>query len=159
MSLGAALILICMAVAWFLPAAVSSRAAGCRAVSHPREQPRRPKTEASDRTVALDEDTVTALRAYRKRQAAERLAAGEACIDNGFVFTDEIGRPLHPQQVSDHFYQLAFQVGLPPVRLHDLRRGAASHRRRHCHFRPSRKDLATFVRAGCATADSKNGAR
>jgi hypothetical protein len=43
-----------------------------------------------------------------------------------FVFTDEIGRPLHPQQVSDQFYLLVFQVGLPPVRLHDLRRGAAS---------------------------------
>ncbi|MET9249165.1 tyrosine-type recombinase/integrase [Nonomuraea sp. NPDC003709] len=86
----------------------------------------RPKTEASDRTIALDEDTVTALRAHRKRQAAERLAAGEAWTNSGFVFTDEIGRPLHPQQVSDHFYQLAFQVGLPPVRLHDLRHGAAS---------------------------------
>ncbi|MBF8193042.1 site-specific integrase [Nonomuraea sp. K274] len=86
----------------------------------------RPKTDASDRTIALDEDTVTALRGHRKRQAAERLAAGEAWTNSGFVFTDEIGRPLHPQQVSDHFYQLAFQVGLPPVRLHDLRHGAAS---------------------------------
>jgi integrase len=86
----------------------------------------RPKTEASDRTIALDEDTVTALRAHRKRQATERLAAGEAWTDSGFVFTDEVGAPLHPQQVSDQFYQLAFQVGLPPVRLHDLRHGAAS---------------------------------
>ncbi|MCA2227378.1 tyrosine-type recombinase/integrase [Nonomuraea aurantiaca] len=80
----------------------------------------KPKTEASDRTIALDEDTVTALRAHRKRQAAERLAAGEAWTNSEFVFTDEIGRPLHPQQVSDQFYQLAFLVGLPPVRLHDL---------------------------------------
>ncbi|MEU8324718.1 tyrosine-type recombinase/integrase [Nonomuraea sp. NPDC048881] len=63
----------------------------------------RPKTEASDRTIALDEDTVTALRAHRKRQAAERLIAGEAWADSGFVFTDEIGLPLHPQQVSDQF--------------------------------------------------------
>ncbi|MFI6530807.1 tyrosine-type recombinase/integrase [Nonomuraea sp. NPDC050547] len=86
----------------------------------------KPKTEASDRTVALDDDTVTALRAHRKAQAAERLVAGEAWVDSGFVFTDEIGRPLHPQQVSDQFYLLAFQVGLPPVRLHDLRHGAAT---------------------------------
>ncbi|WP_246266465.1 site-specific integrase [Nonomuraea typhae] len=86
----------------------------------------KPKTEASDRTIALDADTVAALRAHRKRQAAERLAAGEAWTETGFVFTDEIGRPLHPQQVSDQFYLLAFQVGLPPVRLHDLRHGAAS---------------------------------
>ncbi|MFE0147694.1 tyrosine recombinase XerC [Nonomuraea sp. NPDC059007] len=86
----------------------------------------KPKTEASDRTIALDDDTVTALRAHRKAQAAERLAAGEAWVDSGFVFTDEIGRPLHPQQVSDQFYVLAFHVGLPPVRLHDLRHGAAT---------------------------------
>ncbi|GAA1771494.1 Putative prophage phiRv2 integrase [Nonomuraea coxensis DSM 45129] len=86
----------------------------------------RPKTEASDRTIALDADTVTALRAHRKRQAAERLAAGEAWMDSGFVFTDEIGRALHPQQVSDQFYLLSFRAGLPPVRLHDLRHGAAS---------------------------------
>ncbi|MGW2157566.1 tyrosine-type recombinase/integrase [Nonomuraea sp. NPDC001699] len=33
---------------------------------------------------------------------------------------------MHPQQVSDQFYLLAFQAGLPPVRLHDLRHGAAS---------------------------------
>ncbi|WP_103960934.1 tyrosine-type recombinase/integrase [Nonomuraea solani] len=76
--------------------------------------------------MALDEDTVTALRAHRKRQAAERLAAGEAWTDSEFVFPDEIGRPLHPQQVGDQFYRLAFHVGLPPVRLHDLRHGAAS---------------------------------
>ncbi|SDJ18840.1 hypothetical protein [Nonomuraea jiangxiensis] len=63
----------------------------------------RPKTEASDRTIALDEDTISALRAPRKRQAAERPAAGEAWTNSGFVFTDEMGRPLHPQQVSDHF--------------------------------------------------------
>ncbi|MEU6997394.1 tyrosine-type recombinase/integrase [Nonomuraea sp. NPDC046570] len=86
----------------------------------------RPKTEASDRTIALDADTVTALRAHRKRQAAERLAAGGAWTESGFAFTDEIGRPLQPQQVSDQFYLLAFEVGLPPVRLHDLRHGAAS---------------------------------
>ncbi|MEV4581530.1 tyrosine-type recombinase/integrase [Nonomuraea jabiensis] len=86
----------------------------------------KPKTEASDRVIALDADTVTALRNHRKAQAVERLAAGEAWVDSGFVFTDEIGRPLHPQHVSDRFYLLSYEAGLPPVRLHDLRHGAAS---------------------------------
>jgi hypothetical protein len=45
-------------------------------------------------------------------QAAERLIAGEAWTDSGFVFTDEIGRPLHPQQVSDQFYLQAFSLDL-----------------------------------------------
>ncbi|MFC7107046.1 tyrosine-type recombinase/integrase [Nonomuraea rubra] len=86
----------------------------------------KPKTEASDRTIALDADTVTALRGHRKAQAAERLAAGETWVDSGFIFTDEIGRPLHPQHVSDQSYLLSYEAGLPPVRLHDLRHGAAS---------------------------------
>ncbi|MEU1386611.1 MULTISPECIES: site-specific integrase [unclassified Nonomuraea] len=86
----------------------------------------RPKSEAGDRTIALDADTVTALRAHRKQQAAGRPAAAEAWTDSGFVFTDEIGRPLHPQQVSDQFYLRSFRAGMPPVRLRDLRHGAAS---------------------------------
>ncbi|MGR6919849.1 site-specific integrase [[Actinomadura] parvosata] len=86
----------------------------------------KPKTEAGDRVIALDTDTVAVLRAHRRAQTAERLAAGEAWVDSGFVFTDEIGQPLHPQHVSDHFHRLAYETGLPPVRLHDLRHGAAS---------------------------------
>jgi hypothetical protein len=39
----------------------------------------------------LDDDLVSALTALRRRQAAERLAAGEAYIDSGYVLTDELG--------------------------------------------------------------------
>ncbi|WP_432873185.1 tyrosine-type recombinase/integrase [Microbispora rosea] len=66
------------------------------------------------------------MRSHRKRQAAEQPAAGEAWTDSGFVFTDECSRPLHPQHVGDQYYLLAHEVELPPVRLHDLRHGAAS---------------------------------
>ncbi|MGP3960022.1 site-specific integrase [Nonomuraea sp. 3N208] len=86
----------------------------------------KPKTDASDRVIALDADTVAVLRAHRRSQAAERLAAGEAWADSGFVFTDKSGQPLHPQHISDQFYRLAYEAELPPVRLHDLRHGAAS---------------------------------
>ncbi|MBF8193971.1 site-specific integrase [Nonomuraea sp. K274] len=85
-----------------------------------------PKTDASDREIAVDAETMTILKEHKKRQAAERLAAGEDWINSGFVFTDEIGRPLHPQQVTDRFYWLCYQAGLPPIRLHDLRHGAAT---------------------------------
>ncbi|MEU6731252.1 hypothetical protein ABZ917_46730 [Nonomuraea wenchangensis] len=47
----------------------------------------KPKTEASDRVIALDADTVAVLRAHKRSQAADRLAAGEAWADSGFVFT------------------------------------------------------------------------
>jgi integrase len=85
-----------------------------------------PKTDASDREIAVDAETMTLLKEHKKHQARERLAAGEDWTDSGFVFTDEIGRPLHPQHVTDRFYRICYQAGLPPIRLHDLRHGAAT---------------------------------
>ncbi|MFK4043170.1 tyrosine recombinase XerC [Nonomuraea wenchangensis] len=85
-----------------------------------------PKTDASDREIAVDAGTMALLREHKKRQARERLAAGEDWVDSGFVFTDELGRPLHPQHVTDRFYGICYQAGLPPIRLHDLRHGAAT---------------------------------
>ncbi|WP_219508956.1 tyrosine-type recombinase/integrase [Nonomuraea ceibae] len=85
-----------------------------------------PKTDASDREIAVDAETMILLKEHDKRQRRERLAAGEDWIESGFVFTDEIGRPLHPQHVTDRFYGICYQAGLPPIRLHDLRHGAAT---------------------------------
>ncbi|GAB3878096.1 hypothetical protein GCM10027612_01840 [Microbispora bryophytorum subsp. camponoti] len=86
----------------------------------------KPKTDASDRVIALDAETLAILKEHRRRQAKERLKAGEDWTDSGFVFTDEYGRPLHPQHVTDQFYWMCYEADLPPLRLHDLRHGAAS---------------------------------
>ena len=85
-----------------------------------------PKTDDSQRTVALDAGTVAALKAHRQRQAADRLAAGPGWTDTGLVFTREDGTALHPAAVTDRFHDLLDDAGLPPVRLHDLRHGAAT---------------------------------
>lgn len=47
-------------------------------------------------------------------------------MDSGFVFTTETGQPLHPSYLTEQFEQMAMEAGLPPVRLHDLRHGAAT---------------------------------
>jgi len=44
----------------------------------------------------LDAVTLAALKAWKARQAAERLAWGPAWSDGGWVFTREDGEPLHP---------------------------------------------------------------
>lgn len=62
----------------------------------------------------------------RKRQLAERLRWGAAWTDTGHVFTAERGGPLHPDRITDIFEWAAFKADLPPIRLHDLRHGAAS---------------------------------
>jgi integrase len=42
------------------------------------------------------------------------------------VFTTDTGEPLFPGFVTEQFELLAMEAGLPPVRLHDLRHGAAT---------------------------------
>ncbi|HEX9520335.1 MAG TPA: tyrosine-type recombinase/integrase [Streptosporangiaceae bacterium] len=85
-----------------------------------------PKTRRGERAVALDRTTVAALRRHRAAQDAERAAAGPGYHDSGYVFTGLNGDPMAPDRLSRRFRQLSDQAGLPPVRLHDLRHGAAS---------------------------------
>jgi integrase len=85
-----------------------------------------PKSDAGERHVALDADTIAEIAAHRRRQDAERQAAGDTWIESGFEFTAPGGHPLHPADVTDAFEQLAYLAGLPPIRLHDLRHGAAT---------------------------------
>ncbi|HEX5406914.1 MAG TPA: tyrosine-type recombinase/integrase [Pseudonocardiaceae bacterium] len=86
----------------------------------------KPKTDESEATVALDAGTVTALRDHQVRQGVQRLAAGEKWVASGLVFTQLDGSPLHPADVTERFQFLAREAGLPPIRLHDLRHGAAT---------------------------------
>jgi integrase len=44
----------------------------------------------------------------------------------GWVFTRPDGQNVHPNDVSVHFARLITQADLPPIRLHDLRHGAAT---------------------------------
>jgi len=85
-----------------------------------------PKSDAGGRVIALDELTLKVLDAWRKRQVEERLALGSAWINTGRIFTHEDGSELHPAEVTKHFNDLVQAAGLPPIRLHDLRHGAAT---------------------------------
>jgi integrase len=81
-----------------------------------------PKTDRSRREVALDAETVTALREHRKRQLEERLAAGDVWQNEAeLVFTDAIGRPIHPQSFSEAFKRHVAASGLRRIPLHGLR--------------------------------------
>lgn len=80
-----------------------------------------PKTEGSGREVSLVARDVATLKAWKRKQAAERLEWGPQWTVTGLVFTREDGAPWHPDAVTDTFERLAFAAHLPPVRLHDLR--------------------------------------
>lgn len=82
------------------------------------------KTESSLRAVALDPETVIVLRAYRSRQDRQFAKAG--ITPKGWVFTHGNGEPLSPSHLTHKFNDLVEETCLPPVRLHDLRHGAAT---------------------------------
>ncbi|WP_424535528.1 hypothetical protein ACOZ38_36410 [Sphaerisporangium viridialbum] len=86
----------------------------------------RPKAEGSDAPVARDSGTLAVIRAHRRRQREERLAAAGAWQESGRIFTREDGSELKPDWVSEHFKRLAFAAGLPLTRLPDLRHGAVT---------------------------------
>jgi integrase len=86
-----------------------------------------PKSEDSYRTIALAAPVVELLRAHHPAQQRQRTDAGTAWHDTNLVFTHPDGRPLHPAQLTYEFYKLVRQHDLPPIRLHDLRHGTATH--------------------------------
>jgi integrase len=85
-----------------------------------------PKTAKGRRTVTLDKGTVAALREHRARQAAERLLMGAGWTDNDLVFCHPDGTMLHPERFSRGFTEWVCKIGLPRIRLHDLRHGWAT---------------------------------
>ncbi len=85
-----------------------------------------PKTAKGRRLVTLDAGTVAALREHRKRQTAERLQMGAGWTDLGLVFCRVDGAPLHPERFTRSFSDRVRQLGLPKIRLHDMRHGWAT---------------------------------
>jgi integrase len=49
------------------------------------------------------------------RQAAERLAAGPAYADGGYVTCDELGAPTDPARLRRIWYKLMAEAGVPRV--------------------------------------------
>jgi integrase len=80
----------------------------------------------SRRVITLDGSVLDALRAHRRHQREERLAVGPGWEDSGYVFVDEIGRPYHPDRLLRMFRDACRSVGVPPIRLHDLRHTMAT---------------------------------
>jgi integrase len=69
---------------------------------------------------------VTLLRRHRKEQAERRLLLGQAWADLDLVIERGDGEPLPPDSLSRDWYRLVRRVGLPGLRLHDLRHAYAT---------------------------------
>jgi len=85
-----------------------------------------PKSRRSERTVALDPETVETLRRHREVQLLERDLAGPAYGDRDLVFCDELGAPLDPKRLTDRFGRLRQAARIPTGTFHTLRHTAAT---------------------------------
>ncbi|MFF4548656.1 tyrosine recombinase XerC [Streptomyces sp. NPDC001406] len=79
------------------------------------------KSEAGERGLPLPSKAADALKRFRAKQAAEKLAAGEAYTDSGYVTVDELGAVLNIRQLRMYAYRLMGGLGLRRVRLYDAR--------------------------------------
>lgn len=85
-----------------------------------------PKTAKSVRNISLPEETVQLLHQYRAWQNGERLRLGEYWQDQGFVFCQDDGSPMHPDSVPNWLSKFSKRHGLPHINAHAFRHTMAS---------------------------------
>lgn len=84
------------------------------------------KTEASERTLPMDDDVMEVLKRAYRRQAAEKLAIGEAYGKGEYVACDEGGNPYHPDTLTHKWAKTVKAAGVRHIRLHDARHTAGT---------------------------------
>ena len=85
-----------------------------------------PKTEMSKRFISLPAETMQLLRQYRAWQNEERLRLGEYYQYQGFVFSQDNGKPMHPDSVTDWLSKFSKRHDLPHINPHAFRHTMAS---------------------------------
>jgi len=84
------------------------------------------KTPQSKRSLILPRRAIAALTAHRRRQAAERLAAGAAWHDNNLVFCHEDGRMYSSKALNWRFSKMTQRAGTGHWHAHEGRHTAVS---------------------------------
>ena len=85
-----------------------------------------PKTDTSKRFITLPAETMQLLQQYKAWQSSERLRIGEYYHDQGFVFTQDDGNPMHPDSVTGWMSKFSKRRGLPHINPHAFRHTMAS---------------------------------
>lgn len=85
-----------------------------------------PKTAASVRNIKLPAETMQLLWQYRSWQARQRLASGDRWTYTDYVFTQENGKPMHPDSLTDWLGKFSKRHDLPHITPHAFRHTMAS---------------------------------
>lgn len=85
-----------------------------------------PKTATFDRFITLPPETMQLLRQYRAWQSGERLRLGGYYQDQGFLFAQDSGKAMHPDNVNTWLRSFSKRHGLPHINPHAFRHSMAS---------------------------------
>lgn len=85
-----------------------------------------PKTNKSERKLALPPTLLRALVEHKRLQTGERMLAGTDWHDEDLVFAQPSGRPIDKKADYDAWCALLKDAGIRHVRLHDARHTAAT---------------------------------
>ena len=133
------------------------------------------KTPKSKRSLELPKRAIAALQAHRKRQAAERLAAGAAWHDDNLVFCHEDGRMYTSDGLNWRFGKMTKRAGIGHWHAHEGRHTAVSimssngvplqeisdtvgHKSTHVTETVYRHVIVPAIRGGATVMDSVFGA-
>ena len=134
------------------------------------------KTPKSRRSLVLPRRAIDALQAHRKRQDAERLAAGEAWHDTNLVFCHEDGRQYSSDALNWRFSKMTRRAGIGHWHAHEGRHTAVSimstngvpiqeisdtvgHKSTHVTETVYRHVIVPAIRGGASVMDSVFGDR
>ena len=86
-----------------------------------------PKSKTSRRAIALGPTVIALLHEIRGRQLALRVELGDLYEnESGYVFTNELGKPIDSNRLTREFAKIVKSAGLPHATLHGLRHCMAS---------------------------------
>ena len=80
-----------------------------------------PKTKAGRRTIPLPPKMQEVLQIQRRRQRADKIAAGKDWVPNDLVFCTETGTPYEGRNLARVLHRTLKEIGLPPMGVHALR--------------------------------------
>lgn len=86
-----------------------------------------PKTASGKRTIPLSAPLKAILEEQRKAQLEQRLKAGSAWSDKGYIFANGLGHPADRHNIARTFRSLCDASGIPRRGVHTLRHTFATN--------------------------------
>lgn len=85
-----------------------------------------PKTAESNRTVPLPDVAIEILTNHSNFQKEQIKEAGVLYKEKGYIFAGRVGQLFHPDSMRNGLKRILDAIGLPHMRVHDLRHSYAS---------------------------------